>query len=132
MLDHNHELSREEFTGMRVGNKVTVKELELVELLSTAKAPPRKIAEVLSKNSGLNFKAKDVKNLIAKKKKQINGAEGLEKCLDKVRERGGTVCVEKDPETGYVRVLWIQPVEMKDMVARVQPTVFQNDTTFKF
>ena len=76
MLDHNHELSREEFTGMRVGNKVTDKELELVELLSTAKAPPRKIAEVLSKNSGLNFKAKDVKNLIAKKKKQINGAEG--------------------------------------------------------
>ena len=38
--------------------------------------------------------------------------------------------VEKDPETGYVRVLFIQPVEMKDMVARVQPTVFQNDTTF--
>ena len=47
VLDHNHELSREEFTGMRVGNKVTVKELELVELLSTAKAPPRKIAEVV-------------------------------------------------------------------------------------
>ena len=61
---------------MVVGRKMTEEHIELVELLSTAKAPPRKIAEVLSRNTGANFKAKDVKNLIAKKKKENKGAEG--------------------------------------------------------
>ena len=53
VLDHNHEINREQFTSIQVGKKVTDKEVELVELLSNAKAPPRKIAEVLSQNSGM-------------------------------------------------------------------------------
>ena len=55
---------------------------------------------------------------------------GLEKHLDEVRRNGGTVLVDKDKKTGYVNAMLVQTKEITDMLSRVKPTVFENDTTF--
>jgi hypothetical protein len=129
VFDHNHEIGPQHYSSYSFTKKLTEADIDLVLLLHSAKAPPRKIADALSKSTGDNYTAKDVQNLLAKTNKKENG-ETLEKHLDEVRKDGGTVRVKKDEETGYVTVLWIQTKEMKEMLARVKPTVFQNDTTF--
>ena len=130
VLEHNHEIGPEYYGAYGFSKKLTDEDIELVLLLDKANAPGRKIADTLSQKTGDSYNTKDIKNLIKKYKSKEKCNDTLEKHLDEVRRNGGTVRVEKDVNTGYVKVLWIQPKEMKDMVARVKPTVFQNDTTF--
>ena len=95
--------------------------MELLKLLDTANAPPRKMAEVISHRTGDSYNSKDVKNLLTKAKKKENEVDGLEKHLDKVRRNGGTVLVDKDKKTVYVNAMIVQTKEMKEMLSRVKP-----------
>ena len=129
-LEHNHEIGPDYFKTYSFNKKVTGEDVELLKLLDTANAAPRKMAEVISQRTGDSYNSKDVKDLLTKAKKKEDEDVGLEKHLDEVRRNGGTVLVEKDKKTGYVNAMLVQTKEMKDMLSRVKPTVFENDTTF--
>ena len=130
VLEHNHEIGPYYYHTYSFNKKVTDEDVELLKLLDTANAPPRKMAEVITQRTGESYNSKDVKNLLTKVKKKETEVDGLEKHLDEVRRNGGTVLVDKDKKTGYVNAMLVQTKEMKDMLSRVKPTVFENDTTF--
>ena len=105
VLEHNHEIGSDYYNTYSLTKKVTDED---VELLDTANAPARKMAEVISQRTGDSYNSKDVKNLLTKAKKNESEVLGLEKHLDEVRKNGGTVLVDIDEKTGYVNAMLVQ------------------------
>ena len=99
-------------------------------MLSESKAPVRKIAEALSSRTGDNYKPKDISNLLAKLKKENKDGTTFERDLESVRSKGGEVRIEKDSDSGYATVIWVQTNHMKIALSSIKPKVFQCDTTF--
>ena len=93
---------------------------------------PRKIAEVLNnrKDGNEKYTVNDIGNIIAKLKKSAPDKDTLEDDLNEIVKQGGDVKLTKDPQTGFVDVIWLQTKSMIEQVAREKPLVFQQDTTF--
>ena len=115
---------------MVLQKKLSDDDVEFVVLLAESKAPVRKIAEALSSRTGNNYKSKDVSNLLAKLKKENKDGTTFERVLESVRSSGGEVRIEKDKDSGYATVIWIQTNQMKKALSVTKPQVFQCDTTF--
>ena len=81
--------------------------------MAKAGAPPMKIAQVLSSRTGSSYKSKDIKKFLVKLKSRIKDGDTLEKELESVIRDGGTVRYERDPNSNFVNVLWIQTKHMK-------------------
>ena len=95
-------ISKEHYSSHSFAKKLDESDIDLIKLLDKSRAPPRKIAEVLSQGTGGTYKAKYIKNILAKIKRESKDEMTLEEHLDKVWSEGGTVRVEKDDQTGYV------------------------------
>ena len=54
----------------------------------------------------------------------------VEKVLSEIRDDGGTVMYDKDPQTKNVDVLWLQTKEMRKKVSETKLRTFETDTTF--
>ena len=100
----------------------------LRELLKT-KASTKNVAACLSRKTGKEFNSKDVSNLIQKLKTEDFTKPSAESVLGKIQDDGGFVRYSRDT-TGFVDVLYVQTAEMKQMMKREKPRVFQADTTF--
>ena len=130
-LDHiGHEIGPELFSSYSFAKKLSEDDIEFVIVLAKSKAPVRKIAEVLSSRTGDHYKSKDVRNLLTKHKSKLSSGTLIEKDLERIIEDGGEVRIEKDKDSGYASVMWIQTSDMKKSLARIKPTVFEADTTF--
>ena len=81
VFKHNHEIGPDYYNTYSFTKKVTDEDVELLKLLDTANAPPRKMAEVISHRTGDSYNSKDVKNLLTKAKKKEVEVDGLEKHL---------------------------------------------------
>merc|ERR1719319_1252403 len=103
---------------------------DLLISLAQARAPNRKIAEILTQKTGSLYLPKDIVNLIQKFKNDISTKVNLEEDLAEIISEGGCVRWDKDPESGYINVLFIQTNQMKSTLADSKPTVLQCDTTF--
>ena len=90
--------------------------------LAQAKAPNRKIAEIVTQKTGSLYLPKDIVNLIQKFKNDISTKVNLEEDLAEFISEGGCVRWDKDPESGYINVLFIQTNQMKSTLADSKPT----------
>ena len=79
--------------------------------------------------SGKDYTYKDVVNLMSRLKKEDEICP-VEQFLESVREEGGAVNYKKAEGSNNVDVLWLQTKDMREHLQRIQPTVFQCDTTF--
>lgn len=130
-LDHSgHGFGPDAFKSYSFNKKLSEADKDLLLDLARAKAPARKIAEVLTQRTGSTYLPKDVSNLIQKFKSSINDDVALEKDLADIIREGGNVRWSKDKDTGYINVLFIQTEQMKSSMASSKPTVFQADSTF--
>ena len=133
ILDHTgHTVGPDIYSTYQFVKHLTKEDINLVADLEKAKAKPRKIAQVLTERKGgkEKFTGKDVSNIIAKLKNKSEDDKPLEDVLNEVIKEGGHVKVSKDPQTGYVDVIWLQTAAMIKQLAREKPLVFQSDTTF--
>ena len=98
--------------------------------LIKARANARNIGDVLSERTGINFPTQSVRNLINRIKDDDEDGKTVEKVLGDIRDAGGDVMYRKESNTNNVDILWIQTKDMKNMLAKCRPLVFECDTTF--
>ena len=72
-FDHRgHDIRPEQNASYSFTKNITKDDEEFVENLAEARAPPRKIADVLSSRTGSLYKPRDITNLLIKLKKKVN------------------------------------------------------------
>ena len=131
IIEHiGHIIGPEIYNSYSFVKQISKEDEEFVQNLHNAKAPNRKIADVLTARTGYSMKSRDVVNLINKLKKNAPDGDVLDKDLEEIRDEGGEVKWNIDKDSGFMDVLFILTKAMKEQVLRVKPTVFQCDTTF--
>ena len=131
VLQHSgHPVTEQNFLSHQQARKLTEEDKQFVKGLINARTNPRNIADVLNERTGMQFTSQAVRNLINKIKGDAKDTKTVETVLGDIRDAGGDVRYRKEDETNNVDVLWIQTREMKNMLARCKPQVFECDTTF--
>ena len=118
------------FLSHQQARKLFEEDKGFVKGLIKARTNARNIADVLSERTGINFPTQSVRNLINKIKDDDGDGKTVEKVLGDIRDAGGDVMYKKESNTNNVDVLWIQTKDMKNMLAKCRPLVFECDTTF--
>ena len=130
-LKHSgHPVTEQNFLSHHQARKLNVEDKLFVKGLIKARTNPRNIADVLSERTGMSFTAQNVRNLIHKIKEADKDTESVEKVLGDIKDAGGDVRYKKEDDSNNVDVLWIQTKDMKSMLAKCKPQVFECDTTF--
>ena len=131
ILQHcGHPVTEENFLSHQQARKLSEDDKKFVKGLIKAKTNPRNIADVLSERTGMHLTSQSVRNFINKIKDSDRDTKSVETVLGDIRDAGGDVRYKKEDDTNKVNVLWIQTKEMKSMLSRCKPLVFECDTTF--
>ena len=125
ILEHyGHVVSRKEFYRHGQNKKLDKSEEAYVRELIKTKANHTNIATCLSEKTG-----KDVNNLVRKMSELETDKPVVEEVLGSIQDAGGYVRYIKDTDK-CVDVLLIQTAEMKQLLQKEKPRLFQCDTMF--
>ena len=130
-LEHQgHPITQENFLSHQQARKLSEDDKECIKGLVRAKTNVRNIADVLSERTGMNLAVQTVRNIINQLKESDKEVKTVEMVLGEIRDQGVDVRYRKERETNNVDVLWLQTKDMKEMINRCKPLVFECDTTF--
>ena len=131
ILEHSgHPVTEQNFLSHQQARKLTEEDKKFVKGLVKARTNPRNIADVLSERTGMQLSSQAVRNFMNKMKEDDKNVKTVETVLGELRDEGGDVRYKKEDGGNNVDVLWIHTREMKDMLSRCKPLVFECDTTF--
>ena len=131
ILQHcGHPVTEDNFLSHQQARKLSEDDKKFVKGLIKARTNPHNIADVLSERTGMHLTSQSVRNFINKIKDSDRDTKSVETVLGDIRDAGGDVRYKKEDDTNKVDVLWIQTKEMKSMLSRCKPLVFECDTTF--
>lgn len=114
----------------RVKKKFEEEVKKTVVQLGSVNAPTREIASMVSKETGLNYSTKEIRNRLEKYSEDIRSDEQeINDYFHDIIADGGNVCAKYD-ENNKVRVLLIQTIVQLKALEQVRPNMFFTDTTF--
>ena len=122
-------VSRKEFYRHGQTKKLDKIEEAYVRDLIKTKANHTNIATCLSEKTGKDFSRKDVNNLVRKLSEQETNKPVVEEVLESIQDAGGHIRYIKDNDK-CVDVLFIQTADMKELLQKEKPRLFQCNTTF--